>query len=46
MLKLTRFSGNPILSPREEQGRETDGIFNHGALHAGGAIHFLEAEQA
>lgn len=41
MLKLTRFNGNPILAPREDRDWETDGVFNPGAVDAGGAIHLL-----
>jgi len=41
MLKLTRFNGNPILIPREEQSWENDGVFNPAAVSAGGATHLL-----
>ena len=41
MLKLSRFNGNPILTPREDQSWETDGVFNPSAVSAGGAIHLL-----
>jgi len=41
MLKLTRFDGNPILTPREDQSWETDGVFNPSAVSAAGATHLL-----
>ncbi|HUK50009.1 MAG TPA: hypothetical protein VLV18_03145 [Terriglobales bacterium] len=41
MLKLTRFDRNPILAPREGQAWEADGVFNPGAVKAGGSIHLL-----
>jgi predicted GH43/DUF377 family glycosyl hydrolase len=41
MLKLTRFKANPILTPREDQGWEADGVFNPGAVGAGDVIHLL-----
>ena len=41
MLKLTRFNRNPILTPREDQSWEADGVFNPGAVSAAGAIHLL-----
>jgi len=41
MLKLTRFDGNPILTPREDQSWEADGVFNPSAVSAAGATHLL-----
>jgi len=41
MLKLTRFDGNPILTPREGQSWEADGVFNPAAVRAGGETHLL-----
>ena len=41
MLKLIRFNRNPILTPREGQTWEADGVFNPGAVNAEGAIHVL-----
>lgn len=41
MPRLTRFSGNPIITPRHGQNWEVDGTFNPGAVDARGAIHLL-----
>ena len=39
MPRLTRFPGNPIITPRQDW--EVNGTFNPGAVAAGGVIHLL-----
>jgi predicted GH43/DUF377 family glycosyl hydrolase len=39
--KLTRFQGNPIITPRNGPDWEVNGTFNPGAVAAGGTIHLL-----
>ena len=41
MPKLTRFDGNPIISPRKDQAWEDGGTFNPGAVIDGGAVRLL-----
>jgi len=38
---LTRFDGNPIISPRKDHVWEAGGTFNPGAVIDGGAVHLL-----
>lgn len=39
--KLRRFSGNPVLRPRPENGWESRYVFNPAALYLGGRVHLL-----
>ncbi len=41
MRKLTRFQGNPVITPRQGVDWEVNGTFNPGAVAAGEAIHLL-----
>jgi predicted GH43/DUF377 family glycosyl hydrolase len=41
VLRLTRFDGNPIITPRQDQAWEAEGTFNPGAAIDGGAVHLL-----
>lgn len=39
--RLERFSGNPILSPKQENWWESKAVFNPGALYESGRLHLL-----
>ena len=41
LLRLTRFRGNPIIAPRQDQDWEAGGTFNPGAIDTGESIQLL-----
>jgi len=40
-MKLQRYAGNPILTPREDHPWESGAVFNPGVVYAGGKVHLL-----